>query len=750
MPVSNSLRSWTTLYQHCRGVLYAHNSLYVCATDSCGFYRLRDTDADDHFDEVLLLKYMDYESRYGHGTNQVVLGPDNMLYVVNGNDVHFPEGVAEDSPYRSPRDDYLLPEPRDAVEEGRVGHILRTDPEGTRWEVLAGGFRNQFDLAFNADGEMFTYDADMELDVGLPWYRPTRLNHVVSGGEYGWRWGTGKWPTYFADSLPTTLDTGLGSPTGLEFGTRSKFPPPYRSSLFMGDWQNGRILRVELTPHGSSYEGRYDVFLEGGALNVCDLTFGTDGAMYFITGGRGSQSGLYRVTYLGTTVVDQPLVRSKGDSPLAAAESRRLRRRLEEYQRYRDSAAVDFAWSFLNSEDRWLRFAARLAIERQDPASWRSRALCESRPTESIAALLALARLGRREDQPELLAALNRLAPQELTREQLLDTLRVYQLSFIRQSRPSAEDRSLVLARLNRLYPHTSNYANRELCRLLVYLGAPEVVPRTIALIRDAISQEDAIFYAQLLSSVDQGWTLSTRKAFFDWLLAARGYQGGKLLTDCMTHIREDAIATLTDAERNHLQERLDALAVDQQAAEDLQVLPVVREWTWEELEPELSKARHSRSWKNGRTALAKAQCVRCHQFGKQGNLVGPDLTQVGRRFDDRALLESILLPSKEIDEKYRISAYILDNGQVVTGRPIGVNATSTTLQTNPLRSETVAVMRDQIEESVPSQISPMPTGLANVLTCDEIMDLIAWLRSGGDPQASVFESGSDFENRQR
>jgi len=338
--------------QHCRGVLYAHNSLYVCATDSCGFYRLRDTDADDHFDEVLLLKYMDYESRYGHGTNQVVLGPDNMLYVVNGNDVHFPEGVAEDSPYRSPRDDHLLPEPRDAVEEGRVGHILRTDPEGTRWEVLAGGFRNQFDLAFNADGEMFTYDADMELDVGLPWYRPTRLNHVVSGGEYGWRWGTGKWPTYFADSLPTTLDTGLGSPTGLEFGTRSKFPPPYRSSLFMGDWQNGRILRVELTPHGSSYEGRYDVFLEGGALNVCDLTFGTDGAMYFITGGRGSQSGLYRVTYLGTTVVDQPLVRSKGDSPLAAAESRRLRRRLEEYQRYRDSAAVDFAWSFLNSEDR--------------------------------------------------------------------------------------------------------------------------------------------------------------------------------------------------------------------------------------------------------------------------------------------------------------------------------------------------------------------------------------------------------------
>ena len=36
---------------------------------------------------------------------------------------------------------------------------------------------------------MFTFDADMEWDVGQPEYRPTRINHV-SGGEYGWRWGT--------------------------------------------------------------------------------------------------------------------------------------------------------------------------------------------------------------------------------------------------------------------------------------------------------------------------------------------------------------------------------------------------------------------------------------------------------------------------------------------------------------------------------------------------------------------------------
>ena len=726
--------------QHCRGILYAHNSLYVCATNSRGFYRLRDTDGDDRYDDVQQLKFMDYQSRYGHGTNQVVLGPDNMLYIVNGNDVAFPEGVAADSLYRDPQDDHLLPESRDAVEKVQVGHILRTDPDGQHWEVIAGGFRNQVDVAFNADGEMFTYDADMEWDVGLPWYRPTRLNHVVSGGEYGWRWGTGKWPVYFADSLPSTLDTGLGSPTGLEFGTRSQFPSPYREALFMGEWQNGRILYVEMSPQGASYAGDYKVFLEGGAMNVCDLTFGPDGAMYFITGGRGSQSGLYRVTYDGPNVAADPPSDEQVTQAAEAKAARQLRRRLEEFHRRRDASAIDVAWPHLNSADRWLRFAARLAVERQDPTQWRDRALSETGPTASIAALLALARLGRAEDQTDLLAALDRLPLQQLEREQLLDALRVWELSFIRQGTPSATDRARVLARLDQLYPHPSTYANRELCRLLIYLQAPGVIPRTVNLIRHAISQEDAIFYSQLLARVSEGWTTETREAFFDALLTARKYQGGKLLADALLHIREDAIATLTDAEKESLKPRLEKLAAVEEIAQEIHSAPFVKQWSWDELEVELPQAIHNRSWEQGRAALAKAMCIKCHRLGEQGTFAGPDLTQVGRRFDERALLESILLPSKVIDEKYRLNTYLLDNGKVVTGRPIGVGAKTITLQIDPLRAETVEVVREQIEQTSPADLSPMPSGLADVLTMDEVLDLIAYIKSGGDPQAAVYQ----------
>ena len=46
-----------------------------------------------------------------------------------------------------------------------------------------------YDPAFNGDGEMFPYDADIAWDVGLPWYRPTRVLHLVSGADYGWRHG---------------------------------------------------------------------------------------------------------------------------------------------------------------------------------------------------------------------------------------------------------------------------------------------------------------------------------------------------------------------------------------------------------------------------------------------------------------------------------------------------------------------------------------------------------------------------------
>jgi hypothetical protein len=186
-----------------QGLLYAFNSLYAMVNHnsnkdfdkSTGLYRLQDTDGDDQFDQVTLLKSFT-GSPGEHGPHSMVLSPDGKsIFLTAGNHVDVPEMDA----YRVLpvwKEDNLLPqikEPRGHANNRMApgGWIARIDPEGKHWELVGAGFRNEFDLAFNNAGDLFTYDADMEWDIGTPWYRPTRICHVTSGSEFGWRTGNG-------------------------------------------------------------------------------------------------------------------------------------------------------------------------------------------------------------------------------------------------------------------------------------------------------------------------------------------------------------------------------------------------------------------------------------------------------------------------------------------------------------------------------------------------------------------------------
>src|SRR5690606_7262295 len=91
------------------------------------------------------------------------------------------------------------------------------------------------------------------------------------------------------------------------------------------------------------------------------------------------------------------------------SKPRDLRRRLEAFHGKVDSAAVEFAWPHLNSSDRAIRYAARVAIEHQPVETWAERALAETHVNASIQALLALARNGDASQQAALFASLDRL-----------------------------------------------------------------------------------------------------------------------------------------------------------------------------------------------------------------------------------------------------------------------------------------------------------------------------------------------------
>jgi len=718
--------------KHCRGVLFAHGHLWAQATNSKGFYRLSDTTGDDQLDRVTRIKPIAYTSRYGHGGNQLKLGPDGAIWLVVGNDVGLIEGTSADSPYRDPRDDHLIPYPRDHVEEVRVGRMYRFDPRTDEWLCFAGGFRNQVDIAFDREGEMFTFDADMEWDIGTPWYRPVRVNHVISGGEYGWRWETGKWPAYLPDSLPTTIDYGLGSPTGLEFGTKSSFPSAYRESLFLGEWQNGRILRTILTPKGSSFSGTIESFVEGGPLNVADLCFGPDGALWFITGGRQSQSGLYRVSWVGKK---EPIPPGKDlEVELGAIEQRKLRRRLEAFHRGSVDGAVDASWPHLDSDDPWLRFAARIAVERQPVKSWRERAFRETKATGSLTALLALARVGAKSDQARIVQEVLRRAGKSLERTDLLTALRTLQLTFARQGKPTKELAALTVASLDPLFPHTSAPVNRELATLLVYLDAPRIVERCARHLSSSEGQEEQIFFAKLVSRVTSGWDVASRRLLLSWFAKAPRFRGGRFLKKGIDKMRTDFLASLSADDRAALEEELASLqrALAGGEAATVKPRPFVRKWTVDELRPalaDLEKAEKRSSFAAGKRAFHAAGCARCHRFGDEGTAIGPDLTNVGRRFDARTLLEAIIEPSKVVDEKYRPVTYVLADASVVTGLASGVSGKELTIQTHLFEGKSVKVARAKIVRSTPSPTSPMPTGLIDVLERREILDLITFLR---------------------
>jgi len=187
-------------------------------------------------------------------------------------------------------------------------------------------------------------------------------------------------------------------------------------------------------------------------LNVTDLEFGKDGAMYFLTGGRGTQSGLYHVTYA------EPIPAAGNEKfPSAdAAEARKLRQQLERFHGHQDSKATEFAWPYLNHSDRWIRYAARIAIESQPVSDWKDRALNETKTEGALAALLALARLGDKETQAELLKALGKFPLDTLNEEQKLEKLRVIEVSLARQGRPSDDLVKLATEKPDRHFPATT------------------------------------------------------------------------------------------------------------------------------------------------------------------------------------------------------------------------------------------------------------------------------------------------------
>lgn len=734
-----------------QGLAWFGDSLYGLVTKNgktpSGLYRIRDTDGDDRLDKVELLRAL--EGGGDHGWHGIVVGPqEQSLYLVGGNNSLSPREIASRVPPLW-SEDHLLPRLPDA--RGHMkgllapgGCVYRVDPDGREWELIANGFRNVYDIAFNRHGELFAYDADMEWDMNTPWYRPTRVCHVVSGAEFGWRNGSGKWPDYFPDSLPPSLETGPGSPTGVTFGYGAAFPRQYQEALFLSDWSYGRVYAAHLSPDGASYRGESELFLSGTPLPVTDMVVNPkDGALYMITGGWRIQSGLYRISYTGRAEDAAP------PEELDDVELRSVRHKLEAFHGHRDGAAVASAWPWLKHPDRFIRFAARVALEWQDLETWRERALAERDPQASLTALLALVRASGRDVfhrnkvdplpdpdlQVQVFEALSHLDWNVLSDTQRLELVRIHGLALIRLGEATPETRQRLLDTFDARFPAPTRALNSELCQLLVYLESPSVAQKTMALVDLAPTQEEQVDSIKALRVLKTGWTPELRKNYFSWFRRAAGYQGGASFNGFIKMIKDDAISTLTEDEKVALQALLEEASPGTAVkASILAGRTTIKEWTVAELSAALEQGLKGRDVARGRQMFGATGCFACHRFANEGGAMGPDLTGVGRRFSPRDLLESILEPSRAISDLYGNSVIHKSDGESVIGRIVYLGENSVQLNLNMFSpGETVGLDRKNIVSIEPSKISPMPVGLLNLLEEDEILDLMAYILSAGN-----------------
>lgn len=733
-----------------QGLCWAFDSLYAVVSKNgstpSGLYRIRDTNGDDQLDTVDTLRLL--EGGGDHGWHAVLPSPDGKtLTVVAGNNTTSPPlKGSRVPPYWS--EDHLLPRLPDAGGHMKGvlapgGVIYHVSPDGQQWEMFAHGFRNTYDAAYDRNGELFTYDADMEWDMGTPWYRPTRVCQITSGAEFGWRNGTGKWPAYLPDSLPAIFDVGPGSPTGVTFGHGAAFPKKYQDALYLGDWTLGRIYALHLTPQGAANSGQIEVLLSGIPLPLTDIVINpVDGALYFITGGWRIQTGLYRVTHPDGT---------KPSTPTAAPATDLLSKRhqLERFHGHQDPAAVPTAWPYLDHPDRFLRFAARVAIEWQNPTTWKKKALTESKPGPAIEALLALTRVSARDEfhrkpsdtppdptlQSQILAALGRLNWTHLDERHRIDYLRVHTLCFTRLGPPSEADRTQVLARLEPRFPTQSRALNSELCQLLVYLQSDQIAAKALERIHIAPTQEEQLDYIKSLRMLQAGWTPRLRADYFGWFNRAAGYRGGASFAGFLKMIKADALAPLRESERAALKPILEAPApASPQDAFSAFLAGRTQstEWSVATLAPGLESQLKNRNLERGRTLFGAAGCFACHRFAGEGGAVGPDLTQAAGRFSPRDLLEAIIEPSKTISDLYANQVITQRDGESLTGRIVYLHEDSVSVNCNMFDpANTTRVDRKNIVSIETSKVSPMPEGLLNLLTRDEITDLIAYIFSG-------------------
>ncbi len=169
---------------------------------------------------------------------------------------------------------------------------------------------------------------------------------------------------------------------------------------------------------------------------------------------------------------------------------------------------------------------------------------------------------------------------------------------------------------------------------------------------------------------------------------------------------------------------------------------PIVTEWKTDDLASELSKLDQGRNLARGKAAFTQLACASCHQLGAEGVSYGPELKDVFSRYQNNSLevLRQIIEPSQVISNRYRGYDFELYNSDELSGLIVQEESEVLTVQSGPAESLIQTVKKSDIKSQIPQKSSLMPSGLLNTLSAEEILDLLAFMKTGGKMAAHIHQ----------
>ncbi len=265
------------------GLLVNGSDIYVAVSPD--LWRLRDSNGDGILDtkQSLATGFHLHIGYGGHGMSGATLGPDGRIYWSIGDvGVNTVDANGRRWDYRN------------------QGVIVRSNPDGSDFEVFAAGLRNTHEFTFDEHGNLISVDNDGD-HAG----ENERIVYITDGQDSGWRinWQFGKYTDPDNNPYRVWMDEGMfkprfeeqaawftppvaaydGGPAGMVYNPGTAMSDRWRRHFFVADFSgsraNARVNAFQLTPQGAGFiAGPSAVALTG--ILATGLKFGPDGALY--------------------------------------------------------------------------------------------------------------------------------------------------------------------------------------------------------------------------------------------------------------------------------------------------------------------------------------------------------------------------------------------------------------------------------------------------------------------------------------